>query len=340
MNFFTSTEELTFGALGDWWLENHAEKRLEERTLERYYQYRTRAFAALGNILVKDIKVLDIQLFINSLGEKGVNQRTGGALSPKTIRGYMNFISDIMRFAWRLEIIEVNPCQRVELPPLVKKEPVIYTEKQTCEFLFYLLEAPLKYQVFYNVVIFAGLRRGELLGLNWTDIDFDNCIMLVRRNSQYTKRKGLYCKTPKTPTGRRTLKLPEMLFTSLRRLKKEQIAQCRREGVSWSENTRLFTGTTGRPMHPNTPYNWLKRFCHNRDIPFYGIHQFRHLNASLLICTGADPTTVSHALGHSAVSVTMNTYSHAFAYEQAKASDAIGQLIAHRISAFAPSVSF
>lgn len=307
MNFFTSTEELTFGALGDWWLENHAEKSLAERTMERYYLYRKRTYAALADMLIKDIKALHIQLFIDSLTECGVNQRTGGGLSPKTVRGYMNFISDIMRFAWRLEIIETNPCARVSLPPLVKKEPVIYTEKQTCEFLFHLFEAPFKYQVFFNVVIFAGLRRGELLGLNWTDIDFDNCIMLVRRNVQYTKRKGLFCKTPKTAAGKRILKLPEMLFTSLRRLKREQIAECRREGIIWTESMRLFTGTAGKPMHPNTPYNWLKRFCFKRDILFYGIHQFRHLNASLLICTGADPTTVSHPISSRPVVVATTT---------------------------------
>jgi len=76
-------------------------------------------------------------------------------------------------------------------------------------------------------------------------------------------------------------------------------------------------------MSPGQPYKWLKRFCEDQDLPFYGIHQFRHLNASLLIFSGEDVRTVSASLGHSQTSTTLNIYTHAFETAQARASEAI-----------------
>lgn len=284
-----------------------------------------RTYIAFGEIRITELRVIHIQSFIDSLGETGVNSRTGGGLSPKTVRGYLNFISDVMRYAWRLELIVSNPCERVTLPPLQKKEPAMYSETQMCDFLHYLKDAPTKYQAFFQIAIFAGLRRGELLGLDWADVDFDHFIITVQKNSQYTKRKGIYCEGPKTNAGYRVLKLPEILFCILKKLQQEQYLWCVRNGADWAQSLRLFTGSTGQPMHPNTPYNWLKRFCARKGLPFHGIHQFRHLNASLLICNGADPKTVAYSLGHTQVSTTLNIYAHAFAHEQAKASEAVGR---------------
>lgn len=342
---FFSTSKITknkvkFSEIAEWWLESYAEKNLKERSIERYRLYTKRTYEALGDMPIKKIRPIHIQLFIDSLGEDGVNSRTGGGLSHKTIRGYLGFISDIMKYAWRLELINANPCERVIAPKLKKKEPVIYTEEETSKFLFYLQEAPTKYRAFFQLAIFAGLRRGELLGLEWTDVDFENCVITVRRNSQYTKRKGTYWDEPKSLAGHRVLKLPQDVFTPLKCLRREQISDCKKMGIGWSENMRLFTGKGGGPTHPNTPYNWLKRFCHNKKIPFYGVHQYRHLNASLLICTGADPTTVSHTLGHSQVSTTLNIYSHAFACAQAKASEAVGAALMQKISAQPPASDY
>lgn len=331
-----TAENTTFATVAEWWLDSYAEQNLKERSIERYHQYTKRTYEALGDMPIKEIRAIHLQLFIDSLQKPGVNSRTGGGLSPKTIRGYLGFISDVIKCAWRLELIEANPCDRVVAPKLHKKAPVIYTEDETREFLFYIREAPTKYYVFFQLAIFAGLRRGELLGLNWTDIDFDNFVIMVRRNSQYTKRKGLYWDEPKSLAGQRVLKLPPELFDSIKCLRREQIGYCKKYGLKWSENMRLFLGVNCGPMHPNTPYNWLKRFCTRKKITFYGIHQYRHLNASLLICTGADPTTVSHTLGHSQVSTTLNIYSHAFAYAQAKASQAVGAALMKAMPARPP----
>lgn len=335
-NFLTGISKIgpqsTFEDFSKWWLKRFAERTLRERTIERFHQFESRTYLALGAMPINTIKAIHIQMFLESLEEEGTNCRTGGGLSAKTIRGYLNFISDILKFAWRLEFIETNPCERVMPPPLRKEEPTIYTETQTAKFLVCLRDAPVKYQTFFSIAIFAGLRRGELLGLTWNDIDFDNCIIKIQRNLQYTKRKGMYFEDPKTNAGNRVLKMTESLFTLIKQLRREQVIFCRDKGYRWLENRTIFINAIGDPMHPNTPYNWLRRFCVKHELPFYGIHQFRHLNASLLISDGTDPRTVAYALGHAQVTTTLNIYSHAFAYSQAKASAAVADRLEEKIN--------
>ena len=99
-------------------------------------------------------------------------------------------------------------------------------------------------------------------------------------------------------------------------------------GDQWHDSQRLFVNAFGQPMHPNTPYHWLKDFCQETGQRFLGVHHFRHLNASLLINSGADVRTVSASLGHSQVTTTLNIYAHTFAEAQARAGEAVAEALA------------
>ena len=130
------------------------------------------------------------------------------------------------------------------------------------------------------------------------DIDFDHCIIHINRVSLYTKDRGIFTSVPKTNKSRRTNKLPGYVFSVLHRLRTEQLEQRLSMGDQWVESGRVFIATNGPPILPSLPYQWLQRFCRDHDFPFYGIHTFRHLNASLLINEGIDVRTVSVPLGH------------------------------------------
>lgn len=248
-------------------------------------------------------------------------------LAPKTIRNYLSFISDVTKYAIRLGIIANNPCPNVILPPLPDDEKKIYTEEEAQAFLESLEDAPPKYRAFCVLAIYSGLRRGELLGLEWKDLDFDNCILSIHQTLQYTKEKGCYLAPPKTKKSARVLHLPSEVFAILRRYKAIQAEERLSLGDQWVDGDFLFTTWNGRPMAPNTPYIWLKRFCKRTGQRFYGVHTFRHLNASLLINCGTDVLTVSRALGHSQSSTTLNIYAHTFSTAQAKASEAIANAL-------------
>ena len=121
--------------------------------------------------------------------------------------------------------------------------------------------------------------------------------------------------------------MPKDILDLLESYRKVQANEFLEIGDKYQETDRLFTKWDGRPMNPQTPYGWLKEYCKENDFPFYGVHTFRHLNASLLIGAGIDPTTVSGILGHSQVSTSLNIYGHMFRENQVKACNAVAEAL-------------
>ena len=188
-------------------------------------------------------------------------------------------------------------------------------------------DVPLKYRVFFKLAVYSGFRRGELLGLEWKDIDWDNNIIKVRRTSNYTKERGIYTDTTKTRRSQRCQKFPQYVMDMLKELKDEQDRERERLGDKWEECDRLFVKWCGKPMNNQTPYGWFKEFCEKKEIRFCDIHSLRHLHCSLLINAGVDVVAVSGDLGHSCISTTLNLYSHMFQEAQARASTAIAEAL-------------
>lgn len=251
-----------------------------------------------------------------------------GSLSPKTIRNYHGFVSSVLNYAVRMGMLQHNPANNVTLPHAEQKEKECYTLEEAQAFLESLENAPTKYRAFFVLAIYGGFRRGELLGLEWPDLDFDNRVVRIRRTSQYLKERGVFTDTTKTVQSQRALKLPAAVFDVLRQHRVEQVQERLRMGDQWHDSQRLFVNAFGEPMHPNTPYNWLQDFCQETGQRFLGVHHFRHLNASLLINSGADVRTVSASLGHSQVTTTLNIYAHTFAEAQARAGEAVADALA------------
>lgn len=304
------------------WISEYAEKVLAKRTQASYLQMAPRVYAAIGHVYLDKITPRQLQKFINSLGAGGAG------LSPKTIKNHLSFISAVFAYAIHMGMVQYNPCRAVTLPPLeTGKEKVCYTLEQAQQFLDALADAPLKWQVFFSLALFGGFRREELCGFEFQDFDMEQHTVSVRRASLYTVKDGIYTAPTKTTKSRRTLKLPAWVFDLVRRLQVEQITQRLALGDQWHECGRLFTKPDGSPIHPEQPYKWLKRFCADKGLPFYGIHQFRHLNASLLIFNGEDVRSVSAALGHSQTSTTLNIYAHTFETAQARACDALADAL-------------
>lgn len=268
-----------------------------------------------------------LQEFINSLSKDGANEVNGKPLSPKTVRHVLSLVSDIFAYAVRMGIARENPCVRVVLPKLVRKEKKIYTVEETVRLMELLRKEPVKYRAFFYLLIYSGCRRGELLGLEWRDVDFANCLISIRRTSCYTPDRGTYTDTTKTEQSKRTLKLPQEVMDILCELREFQLRQADIFGDKWVESGRLFTKENGEPQHPNTSYHWLEKFCARNGLPFYGLHSFRHLFASLLVSNGVDIVTVSGVLGHSAVSTTSNIYCHMLEDARVRASDTVASAL-------------
>ena len=324
-----------FEVFAEQWFTSYAEKQLKESTVARYRKLTARIYKALGAKRIDHINVAAVQSFIDNLGEPGVRQpqkkNTGQPLdvplSSKTIRHYLSLISVILESAVKQDIIPSNPCRKVTLPPIDSKEKGIYTLDEAARFLELLENEDWQYRMFFTLAVYTGLRRGELLGLEWKDIDFDGSTVSISRNSLYTGRKGAYTDTTKTRQSRRVMKLPAALSAKLKQYRVWQLERRLKLGDQWTDTDRLFTRWNGEPMFPNTPYLWLSRFCDRNGLRRVGIHSFRHLNATLLINAGVDIRTTSALLGHSTTTTTLNIYAHTFAEAQARASEAVADVL-------------
>ena len=318
---------IKFQSFAEQWTKEYVEKSLGKRTQANYKQMEPRIYASIGHLYMDKITPRQIQRFINSLSEPGANQtHEEKGLSPKSVKNHLSLISSVFSYAIKMGMLQYNPCRAVTLPPLeTGKERVCYTMEEAQAFLDALTEAPLRWQVFFSLALFGGFRREELCGFEFGDFDFEQHTVSVRRASLYTPQDGIITAPTKTAKSRRTLKLPAWIFDLVKHLQTDQIRQRLALGDQWRECGRLFTKQDGSPIGLQQPYQWLQKFCADHDLPFYGIHQFRHLNASLLIYNNEDIKTVSAALGHSQTSTTLNIYAHTFETAQARANEAIAE---------------
>lgn len=305
------TANIKFETFAEQWFKDYAILNHKDTTLQRERQLATRVYPAIGYMRLDKITARDIQKFINSLAKNGANVLNGKPLSYKTMRHHLSFISTVFDYANKLDMLNYNPCSKVVVPKNNEngkaevREKRIYTKEQAREFLNILSEAPLKFRTFFTLTMFTGCRRGELLGLEWGDFNYEKLTVHICRTSNYTMKKGMYTDSTKTEKSQRTIAIPREVIELVKLYKSECDAYIEGVGDKWNPTERLFTTWDGRPMHNNTPYTWLERECKKRKFPFYGLHTFRHLFASIEIEAGIDPITVAAMLGHSTPQTTL-----------------------------------
>jgi integrase len=305
--------KVKFAELADEWLELEEDKgQLKTATLELYKGFRDRTYKCIGHLMIQKIRRKDIQNLVNTLAY-GYDGRK--KLREKSQKNYICFVSDVFNYAVVNELIEDSPCHRLDFIASPKKARQFYSLEEEINLLS-LLEnrgAILTYRVCYLFLIMLGLRIGECLGIEWSDIDFAKGTVFIQRNSQYkNKSTGIYTTTPKTKSSIRCLTLPQEILDILPVLKAQQEDNRSKCGDLWINSDRLFCNDFGKPIHPNQPYNYLKRFCEREKIEFKALHSFRHSLVTNLIHSNVDVTTISNIVGHINGNVTLSVYAHEF----------------------------
>ena len=319
----------TFRELAKEWIAlQEISKELKNSSLLRMKSCQERTYNAIGDILVSKLTYRKIQAFISSLAQDGINQKTGLGLSEKTQKHYLTFISDVMLYAKRCGIIYDNPCRDITFTKSQKKEKEVYSLEEAKQLLALIDEkAPLNYRLFFNLLAYSGMRRGEALGLEYKDINFETSVLTICRTSNYHQGYGVYTDTPKTKSSYRSLYIQPKIVGLIELLKTQQEQQAKDCGDLWVETDRLFIKWNGQPLHPSAPYKWLKRFCERENVSFKGLHSFRHFVASQALASGVDVKAVSSMLGHSQTSTTLNIYAHAVQQANEKALNCVASML-------------
>lgn len=248
-------------------------------------------------------------------------------LSCTTALHYHRLISSILEKAVKWQVIFANPCNRVEPPKAERKEAEYLDETQAQLLIECLQSEPLPYRAMITVLLYTGMRRGELCGLEWSDIDFDNSLIDISRTSLYLTGKGIFNDDTKTEASKRVIKIPDEAIEILREHRREQMTAKFKLGDKWIESGKIFTQWNGKPIYPGTISKWFSAFVKKNNLPPIHLHSLRHTNATLLIASGADLRTVSKRLGHSNMTTTSNIYTHAIKSADEKAAELLGDIL-------------
>lgn len=305
---------IKFQDFADQWMTGYAEKQLKIKTINGYRKLLVRINQAIGHIKLKDLKTGHLNSFYANLEEEGMNLHTGGRLSANSVRAYHRVISSILSKAVKWGYIPFNPAMNAELPKQEPREAPHLEEEEARRLLELLHNEPMKYRAMITFDLLSGLRRGELLGLRWCDVDFQNQTVTIVQTSSYVSGKGVYTDTPKNKTSIRHLKLSRSVFLMLQEYKEWQDMQRAACGDSWRDKDgRVFTGDDGAPVHPDALTKWFSGFVKRAGLPKVSIHSLRHTYASLMIADGTPLIVVSRRLGHAQTSTTANIYAHVIA---------------------------
>lgn len=251
-------------------------------------------------------------------------------LSDKTVLHHHRFIAAVLATAKRERIIPFNVAtDHMNAPKLEAKEPQYLDDEQARSFLLALLdEQDIRIKTSLILALYSGLRRGELCGLEWPDVDDKNRIIHVLRASQVQKGKGVVTVPTKNRNSKRAIKLPQIVFDTLAEYRIWWNLQRLQNGDQWrGELQRLFIKKDGAPINPDTINYWLGRFIKRNNLPRITPHGLRHTFATLQIAGGVDIRTLQARTGHAQASTLTNLYTHALKSAEAAAADVLDNLL-------------
>lgn len=248
-------------------------------------------------------------------------------LTKSTIAHYHRFLSSVFSTAVEWQVIPENPCLRVKPPKEGRRNIKYLDEKQAGILLDALQNQQFQRRAMVATVLYSGIRLGELCGLEWKDIDFQNSLIHIWRNAVYIARQNLEDGTTKTENSERVMKVPPVVMELLAEQRRQQAEQRLLMGDRWQDSGKVFTQSNGKPICMSSFSKWIKKFSVGLGLPPVTAHPLRHTNATLLIAGGTNIRTVADRLGHANPSTTGNIYSHAIKTADEIASDALDDML-------------
>jgi integrase len=289
------------------WLSDYAEAAVAPKTYERYAEICTNhLIPALGAIPLAKLQPLQIQSYY-SKAQREVGPM-GRKLSKQTVLHHHRIFRSALKQAVKWQLIVRNPADAVEPPAPERKEMVALNEHDTAE-LLKVAEGSRLYAPMLLAVT-SGLRRGEVLGLHWADVDLEKGTLSVRHAVEQTRKGGVRLKQPKSKKSRRTVALLGILLPALRRHKTTQNEDKLRAGAAYTDTGLVFAADDGEIWNPDAFTKAYRDLVRRTPFKRVRFHDLRHTHATQLLRQGIHPKVVSERLGHSTIALTLDTYSH------------------------------
>jgi integrase len=296
--------------LGEW-LTQWNEGRKNSISYNTYKTYekaiRLHIKPELGEVKLKNLQARQIQNLLNNKYEDGKLVGEGG-LSIHSVRGIYRVLNAGLKQAVKEKLIIKCPTEAVELPKSKKEEKMhTWNKEQVIKFLDQARDH--KYYMIFFLAVNTGMRRGELLGLKWEDIDFNKMRLEVKRQAQRTD-EGVVFTSPKTSSGKRFIPITNYISKELKRHKIRQSEKRLALGNNYKDHDLVNDNEIGDPINPGSIYTEYKKVSRAANLPEIRFHDLRHTFSTLFLENGGNIKTLQQILGHASISQTMDTYSH------------------------------
>lgn len=315
------TEESSM-TLAEWferWFKEYAEIVLRPSTVKGYRHYAEKIIPFLGDRQIKLITTSEIQKMYNRLKADGreVNrEKYGAGLSDAVIRSIHMLLHEVMESALHARLIAKNPTDGTKIPKCNYKDKQVLTEAELQTFMEAIEKEPLWFDFFYTEIT-TGLRKGEICGLKWCDLDTEKGTLKVGRTVTVDKGGVLRIGEPKTDTGNRVIRLPSSTLRILTERKENALSE-------WIFPSLIHPD---RPTSPSSAYGRLKCILQKAGLPSIRFHDLRHTFATHALTGGVDAKTLAGILGHTNASFTLDTYTHVTTDMQRNAAEIVGGFV-------------
>ena len=289
--------------LGDYledWIENVHKDNLRISTYVKYKKHIKYIVSDLGEIWLQKLTPEQVTRFYTKKIKDG--------LSSKTVHGIHGVLKLALDNAVRWNYVSKNVCDLVKPPRVVSREVVPLDIEQARMLLESVREHRL--EVLLTMAIVTGMRRGELLALTWSNIDFERHSLQVVHTVDYIPKYGYVQTEPKTKAGKRLIRLPAFLMDMLKAHRVQQEEQRSKVGTAWENRDLVFPDLKGGYFNPNYLLRVFKKILENAGVPHMHFHDLRHSAATILLCMGINIKVIQSLLGHSDISITLGLYSH------------------------------
>lgn len=318
---------LTFSEYAKIYLENRKPE-IARNTHRIYKQALNRMADFIGDMKMRDI---DPQLLVkcfSNLGNVKNKTRPKEKLSYSSIMTVYRALKVMFETATMDGIIDDNPVRKMKRPKQnkeEKRETKAYSEKEVAKIIELLENEPLMWRAYVLLLIDSGMRRGEAIGLDWSDINFETQEVSISKNAQpIAGEKTCYIAKPKNGKTR-TVYLTQLSLSVLDEWRKQQKKELFKMGAR--NRGYCFTSKNGDRLSPNFVNNYFIAFSKKYSMPGFHPHKLRHTWATITIANGGDIVSVSEALGHSSPAITLNVYSHANEEARRRASQAFEEAL-------------
>ena len=284
------------------WLESQSAL-VRPRTLDSYRAIAERyILPTLGSVHVDALTPAHVQQLM------AAKRRSG--LSPRTVNMIRGTLRQALRQTQQWGFVERNVAALTRAMPGERREPTVWAPGTAQAFLEAVRGDRLA--ALWHLAVYTGMRRGETVGRQWSDLDLDAGTLRVQRSLGRVKGQGLVSLRPKTDAGRRTLALGLPLVSALKAHRNRQLEERMQAGPAWQDTGYVFTTEIGTPTDPDALTRAFQRIVAKAGLPRIRLHDLRHGVGSYLASAGASPVDVAAQLGHASAGFTMSTYAHAF----------------------------